>query len=155
MIGAGKARPVALLIGAELVAAMRAFVEQEADFAITVTHHQNRHRPDGFGDIIVFVGDLAGMADIDPGAIPDLFQLILENRLVVIKAAMHAGWFNECFIINGRGELRHHGTTGSGLSIIVRTIVLYIACPSKPVKLSVSEASRCFGGDLMRLFPNL
>ena len=110
MIGAGEGRAIALLIGAELIAAMRAFVEQEPDFIVAVAHHQDRHRPDGFGHIIVFIGDLAGMTDIDPCAIPDFFQLFLENVLVIIKAAVDAGRFDEGFIIDGRALLRHHGT---------------------------------------------
>src|ERR1700723_3349694 len=81
----GEGPRVALVVGADLVAAMRTAIEQEVDPALLVPRHDDGLRTDRFGDVIVGIRHLALMADIDPGAIPDILQFGLEDRGVVVE----------------------------------------------------------------------
>src|SRR5260370_30225672 len=87
MIGACERAAIALAIGTQLVAAMRALVQEQTYLATTIMTHQHRCRADEFRHIVVLVRDIAGVADIDPGPMPDPLQLLLEDPLVVIHDA--------------------------------------------------------------------
>src|SRR5206468_12825350 len=67
-----KGARVALVIRADLVAAVRAAIEQQVDFAPLVAGHDDGLRTDRLDDVVVGVRHLALMPDIDPGAIPDV-----------------------------------------------------------------------------------
>src|SRR5450755_337505 len=70
----GEGPRVAPVVGADLVAAMRTTIEQEVDLALLVPRHDDGLRTDRFGDVIAGIRDFALMADINPGAVPDVLQ---------------------------------------------------------------------------------
>src|SRR5439155_10497832 len=65
-----------------------------------IVNQQDGRWPDRLRDLVVSVGHLTDMPDIDPTAIPDAFELLLEYLLVVIKAAVDPGRLNEGAIVD-------------------------------------------------------
>src|SRR5216683_2257539 len=80
---------VALVVGTDLVAAMRAAIEQKVDLALLVARHDDGLRADRLDDVIVRLRHLALVPDIDPGAIPDVLQFRFEDRGIAVKRAMY------------------------------------------------------------------
>ena len=76
----GEGARVALFVGADLVAAVRAAVEQQIDLALLVARHDHGLRADRLDDVVVRRRHLALVADIDPGAVPDVLQLGFEEQ---------------------------------------------------------------------------
>ena len=76
---------VALVIRADLVAAMRTAIEQQIDLALLVAGHDDGLRTDRLDDVVVRVRHLALVPDIDPGAIPDVLQFGFEDRGIGVE----------------------------------------------------------------------
>src|SRR6516225_4893275 len=79
VIGAGKARGITRIGAAQPVAAMTAHIEEGADLARGVAHHQNRVFAHIAGQEIAGLRDLAVMAQKEPAAGEDALQLLLIN----------------------------------------------------------------------------
>src|SRR5713226_1306269 len=99
MVRASEAGAVTLLVSTKLIAAMRTFVLQQADLTVAVVHHQDRRRANGLGHIVVLVGHLTGVADINPAAVPDPFELLLEDEVIVIHRTVNPRALNEGAVV--------------------------------------------------------
>src|SRR5882757_192755 len=79
---------VTLVVGTDLVAAMRAAVEQQIDPALLVPGHDDGLRTDRLDDVVVRLRHLALVHDIDPGTVPDVLQFGFEDRGIAVERAM-------------------------------------------------------------------
>src|SRR5258705_10761285 len=80
---------VALVIGTDLVAAMRTAIEQQIDLALLVAGHDDGLRADRLDHEVVRLRHLALVPDIDPGAVPDVLQLSFEDRGIAVERAVY------------------------------------------------------------------
>ena len=74
---------------APIRAAMAAAVVQRTDAAVVMAQHDDRLLRHASGDEVAGLGQLALMADIDPGAREDARHLAREDRRVGVDPAMH------------------------------------------------------------------
>src|SRR5262249_17237133 len=88
---------IALAIAAKLYATVRASVVQHADLTIHVTHHDHGLPPDLDGDIVTALLQLCLMAAVDPGFLPDVLHLPIENLLVGVDRFVYAVGFDQSF----------------------------------------------------------
>jgi hypothetical protein len=96
VVGADEsAAHVALQITDQLHAAMRTPVVQHLHAAIGLAHHDHRLAADRHRVVVTSRGHLRLVAAINPGALPDLFHLGIEDRLVGVNALVHAVGFDE------------------------------------------------------------
>jgi hypothetical protein len=100
---------VALLVAAELDAAVRAAVVEHADRAVLVAHHHHRLAADLQGPVVADVRHLRRVAAVDPGLLPDVRHLELEEGGVGVDAAVDAVGFDERGRVHGTGLLRAAG----------------------------------------------
>ena len=88
--GAGEAGLVALLVAAQRGAAVRAGVDDGVEFARLVARDDDRLAADLRGEVVVRVGDLALVGQVDPVALEDVLHLQVEQGLVGEGAAVQA-----------------------------------------------------------------
>ncbi|MDT4872777.1 hypothetical protein FQZ97_1079820 [compost metagenome] len=72
VVVAGEGAGVAPVRIAHPITTVRAAIVYQVDLAVAVAGHQHRFRADGLHDEVVGIGDLAFVADVYPGALPDL-----------------------------------------------------------------------------------
>ena len=80
--GAGEVGAVALLVPAQDRAAVRAGVGQRVELALLVARDHHRLAPDVDAQVVVDVGDLALVGQVDPVALEDVLHLEIEQLLV-------------------------------------------------------------------------
>ncbi|MCY1310618.1 hypothetical protein D9M70_608250 [compost metagenome] len=107
MVRAGERATIAAMLQAHLVATVRAAVEQQVDLSIAIAGHDHRLRTDRLQNEIVRLEHLADVPHIDPGPIPNLLQLLLEDFFVGVNRAMHSIGLDQVTPITG-GDCRRH-----------------------------------------------
>jgi len=70
---------------------VRTAVVEDLHRVVAVTHHEHRLRADRGAEIIAGIGDLAVVADIDPGIGEQVLHLELEHFVVDIDVAVDFG----------------------------------------------------------------
>ncbi|MCY1283178.1 hypothetical protein D9M68_696140 [compost metagenome] len=95
MVRAGERLPIAMVFQAHLIPTVRATIEQQMDLPLRIAGHDHCLRTDRLQNEIVRIGHLADMPDVDPGAIPDLLQFLLEDLLIGIERTMHPVMLNQ------------------------------------------------------------
>ena len=96
----------AALVG-DFGAAVGAAVEQHVDAAVAVPRHDHRLPPEFGGEIIARIGDLAGMADEQPGPPENPLHLQFEDIRIGIDAAVDASGLDQ--FCDRSGVPIHHG----------------------------------------------
>src|SRR5579863_3880214 len=90
VIGAAEGVGVAALALTDGVAAMHAAVEHQMNRAVLVARDDYGLRTDSAHDVVARLGNFARMSDVNPLAMPDFVELVVEDRTVVIDASVDA-----------------------------------------------------------------
>src|SRR5262249_35807276 len=90
VVEAGEAVGMTAALVDHLGTAMAAAVEQHADAAVTLAHHDDGLTPELGGVGVAGVGDLALMADIEPGPAEQTLHLELEDLRVGVDTPADA-----------------------------------------------------------------
>ncbi|MCY1235623.1 hypothetical protein D9M72_482460 [compost metagenome] len=107
------------------VAAVRTAVVQKMDPAFAVTRHEDRLGPDRLHHVVVGLGHFAFMADVDPGAKPDLAQLFFEDRRVGVERAVYLVLSDQIAPRTGLGICagnRNHRGTGTHVVTFTKSV---------------------------------
>ena len=125
VIAALKETDMALLLQADRVAAMRAAIVQHRDVSGIVAGDDDRVAADAAHDVVAGFGDLAGVADEDPGAAEQPVHFEVEDGGVGIDAAMHPVGLDQA-ADGGVGQSAHgflpggSATVESGRAVLAR-----------------------------------
>ena len=109
MVGAAEDVSVATFVLTNDVAAVGAAVEKEVDGAIFVANHDDGLAAYLLGAVVAGLGDLALVADVDPGAVPDVGKLLFEDVGVAVEAAVDLVFEDELIVVDGRAHSGGHG----------------------------------------------
>src|ERR1700683_5392465 len=94
---------VALVVGDDERAAMRALIMNDTDLALRVAHQNHGFTAEEAAEIIARIFYLTLVADINPGGAEDALQLKLKDDRVGVALPMHEARLNEA-----RQILLHH-----------------------------------------------
>ena len=106
---------------------MRAAVVHHIDLTVAMTRRKNGLMPDFRGYEIAGVGQLAGMADIDPAVREKLFHLQLEDLFINVCVAMNSVAFDQ---------------TGDGLTVSSVAIHGFLLFPVQMSMTSLGDFDR-------------
>src|SRR6266404_1159125 len=112
MIGAAEHLSVAPLDLADGISPVHATVHQQLYLAVVSAHHDDRLPSDRPQAEVTGVGDLTGVADIDPTPGEDLVHLFLKDGRVRIHPPVHTVVLDERVVINP-------GSCGSHTSLLL------------------------------------
>ena len=101
MIGASQHPCIALFVVAHQIGAVPAAVEEDPDFTVAAAHHQHGLQADLPSKVIAVLRQLAFVSEINPDLVPYLPHFPLEQRGVMIKAAVNAIRFDQFADIDG------------------------------------------------------
>ena len=107
VIEAGQPRRMAAALVGDFCAAMAAAVEQHMDAAVAMPRHHHRLPPEFGGKKIARIGDLAGMADEQPGPAENPLHLQFEDIRIGIDAPVDASRLDQ--FCDRSGVPIHHG----------------------------------------------
>src|SRR5215217_4954348 len=90
-----------------LVAPMRTAIVEEMDLAVLVAGHYDLLQPNFLGAVVARLADLTLVPYVNPPAIPDPFQLVLEDCGVRVLRTVHSVFLDQVLVIDGRCHCVH------------------------------------------------
>ncbi len=91
---------------AHQVRSMRTSIEQEMNLAVLVARHDDVLQAELLADVVIGLGNLTGMPDEHPGAVPDPLQLVGEDIRIGVKRSVDALGLDQGVVVDARRSVR-------------------------------------------------